>query len=194
MIPVASLSVSALVPLMSVVQWSAYDQAETQLTDAYRSLMTDLRPRERLNLRNAESVWIANRNRQCGHGSRNACATEQTSIRAAELDRRWVARFMPHVGQCYSTSVAKVGPRLEGDTDEGDGASILYNDRHTQVDYESSPRKLGFTAGDPARLCVIALPTNCPPGDHRGITYKATDLISRRTWIAQDSEHECGGA
>lgn len=185
---------SALVSFPAAAQWNAYDQAESQLTDAYRSLMMDLPPSERLNLRSAERTWIASRNRLCGHDARNACATKQSSERARNLDRIWVARFMPHVGQCFATAVAKVGPRLEGDTNTHDGASISYKDGHDQVDYESSPRSLGFRPRDPVRLCVIALPTNCPPGDHRGIIYKATDLASRRTWSAPDSEHGCGGA
>lgn len=177
-------------------QWTAYDQAESNLTATYRALMAQLPPKERLDLRTGERAWIANRNRVCGFETRGECATTWTASRAQQLDRQWVERFMPHVGDCFSTTVAHVGPRLEGDSveDSAPGASVAYQDGHYQVDYESSPTALGFNVGDAVHLCVVDLPRGCPPGDHRGIDYEATDLVTGRTFRAADSEHECGGA
>lgn len=175
-------------------QWTAYDQADLELNNAYKDLLSGLPAGERIGLRNSERTWIAARDRACGRNARNACALRMTSQRADYLDRQWTLRIAPKPGQCFSTSVKEVGNRLEGDADDTSGASIVYADGHYQVDYDSSRRKLGFKVGDSVRLCVVALPKGCPRGDHRGITYKATDLITRRTWVAADSEHMCGGA
>lgn len=191
MIGSVALSVAALA---ATGTWTAYDEAEYQLNQAYRSLMLRLSPPERLKLRDLERAWIATRNRTCGREAKNACATRMSIARGRELDREWVSRFMPRIGECFSTTVKQVGTRLEGDSEESNGASVAYADGHYQVDYESSPKTLGFRAGDPARLCVVSLPRGCPIGDHRGIVYKAVDRATRRTWTAADSEHSCGGA
>jgi len=177
-------------------QWTAsnLDEANSVLNDIYGSLMKDLPAPDRVGLRNSQRQWIADRNRQCGLEPQNDCAKRMTEAKALELDSQWTARFMPHEGDCFSTAVKEVGTRLEDDPDQTSGASISYEDGHYQVDYDSSPKTLGFSRGDPVRLCVVSLPTNCPPGDHRGVEYKALDLATQRSWTAADSEHECGGA
>jgi hypothetical protein len=43
-------------------------------------------------------------------------------------------------------------------------------------------------------LCLTGIPDECPPGDDRGKTYKATNLRTKKSWEAMDSEHMCGGA
>lgn len=177
-------------------QWTAYnfDDANSALNDIYGSLMKDLPAADRITLGNSQRQWLAERNRQCGLEAQNDCAKRMTEAKALELDRQWTARFMPHTGDCFSTAVKEVGTRLEDDPDQTSGASISYEDGHYQVDYDSSPKTLGFNNGDPVQLCVVSLPTNCPPGDHRGIEYKAVDLATQRSWAAADSEHGCGGA
>jgi hypothetical protein len=112
--------------------------------------------------------------------------------RARELDQRWVKRFMPRVGECSLKRVAEVKARLpEG---EPPGAYIAYANGPSQIDYDSSPSKLGFKVGDTVKLCVVEVPTDCPIGDHRGVLYRAVDLVTRRSWTAPDSQHGCGGA
>lgn len=191
-LPIAAIAFLSSFPALG--QWSPYEKADAQLNAAYRALVDRVPNGERTTLRNAQRAWIANRNRLCGREARNSCAAKMTIARAHELDRQWVARFLPRVGQCFSTSVLEVGPRLEGDRDGSSGASISYRDGHFQVDYDSNPRKLGFRPGDSVRLCVVSLPQNCPLGDHRGVTYRTTNLTNGRTWAAADSGHECGGA
>ncbi len=56
------------------------------------------------------------------------------------------------------------------------------------------PGAVRSKVGDPVLLCVVELPQNCPPNDHRGIVYAATNQRSGDTWRAPDSEHSCGGA
>lgn len=175
-------------------QLTNFDQANSELNEAYKAVITELPAGERNVLRDSERAWIASKNRNCGHEAQNSCAIRMTLQQADYLDRQWATRIAPRPRQCFSTTVKEVGNRLEGDDDDTSGTSISYADGHYQVDYDSSRRKLGFRAGDPVQLCVVSLPKDCPRGDHRGITYKTTDLVSHKTWIAADSEHMCGGA
>ena len=51
-----------------------------------------------------------------------------------------------------------------------------------------------FAVGNPVQLCLVSLPTDCPPGDDRGKEYS---LLDRRTGfggVYVDAWHLCGGA
>jgi hypothetical protein len=48
--------------------------------------------------------------------------------------------------------------------------------------------------GDRVSMCLVSIPKDCPPGDDRGRTYKATNKRTGHTWTLPDSEHMCGGA
>jgi hypothetical protein len=96
------------------------------------------------------------------------------------------------VGQCVDTAIKDVGTRLEGVPDSGD--AVRYADGGSQVSYDTIKGLKGSRAGDPVRLCLKSLPENCPPGDDRGKSYRATDLRTHSSWVAFDSEHMCGGA
>jgi len=102
------------------------------------------------------------------------------------------AQVLPAVGQCFSTKVHDTGYRLEGTPDSG--TSVTFEDGHSMVDYSVSIAASRWKVGDPMRLCVISLPTNCPKDDNRGVTYKASNIRAKDDWTAADSEHECGGA
>ena len=96
------------------------------------------------------------------------------------------------VGQCTNTTIKEVGTRLEGISDSGDAVS--YANGGYQVSYTTIKGLKGSRAGDPIRLCLTSLPDDCPPGDDRGKTYKATNLRTHKSWEESDSEHSCGGA
>jgi hypothetical protein len=102
------------------------------------------------------------------------------------------------VGQCATTNVKRVETRLaDGSTNQplpGSGSAIEFTNGGYQVSYEQLPAVDGSRPGDPIRICLVSLPKNCPPGDVRGKTYRATNLRTRRSWTLPDSEHMCGGA
>jgi hypothetical protein len=103
------------------------------------------------------------------------------------------AAAVPHkVGECVTTVVKETGTRLEGVADSG--SAIIYGNGIGQVSYEAIIGISASHAGDPIRLCLVSIPDDCPPGDDRGKTYKATNLRTKRSWEAMDSEHMCGGA
>jgi hypothetical protein len=102
------------------------------------------------------------------------------------------------VGQCVDTTVKSVGNRLEdGETHKpvlGSGSAIFYANGGYQVSYEQMPAVDSSNPGDPIRLCLVATPRGCPPGDNRGREYIATNLRTHKSWRLPDSEHACGGA
>lgn len=103
------------------------------------------------------------------------------------------AEAVPHkVGDCVTTAVKETGTRLEGIADSG--SAISYANGINQVSYEAIIGISASRVGDPVRLCLTAVPDECPPGDDRGKTYKATNLRTKKSWEAMDSEHMCGGA
>ena len=96
------------------------------------------------------------------------------------------------VGQCAETRVAKLESRLVDAPDSG--SAISYVNGGYQVSYDMIPGIQGSRRGDPVRLCLISIPSGCPPGDTRGRKYRATNLRTGQSWEAPDAEHMCGGA
>jgi hypothetical protein len=96
------------------------------------------------------------------------------------------------VGQCTTTTIALKGPRLEGVPGSGD--SVKYANGIFGISYESVPGLHSARVGDKVKLCLTSLPQDCPAGDDRGKTYKATDMRTHKSWDLPDSEHMCGGA
>lgn len=102
------------------------------------------------------------------------------------------AQKLPRTGQCFETKVYETGFRLEGAPESG--TTVTFADGRYMIDYESSPIASSWSRGDPVKLCVVSVPTDCPAGDNRGVVYKALNLRTRNEWTAADSQHKCGGA
>jgi hypothetical protein len=96
------------------------------------------------------------------------------------------------VGQCVTTTIKDKESRLEGMADSGDAVS--YANGGYGVSYDSVPGLRTARAGDTVRLCLSSIPQDCPAGDDRGKTYKATDMRTHKSWELPDAEHSCGGA
>ncbi|MBX3429463.1 MAG: hypothetical protein KF779_07785 [Hyphomonadaceae bacterium] len=93
------------------------------------------------------------------------------------------------IGACAQTSVIDYGFRADAS-----GSAIEYANGQVQIDYDFIEGIHHSRRGDVVRLCLTEIPIGCPPGDDRGRTYKATNLRTRESWSALDSEHSCGGA
>ena len=102
------------------------------------------------------------------------------------------------VGQCVQTTVKSVETRLaDGATNRpvpGSGSAISFANGGYQVSYEQLRAVDSSHSGDPARMCLVSVPKDCPPGDDRGREYKTTNLRTHRSWNLPDAEHSCGGA
>jgi hypothetical protein len=119
------------------------------------------------------------------------------------MKRVWVAglvlvhpaiagKRLAKAGRCTVTKIKQAGTRLGGIADSGDAVSCT-NDGY-QVSYETIRGLKGSRAGDCVKLCLVAIPGECPPGDDRGKVYKATNLRTHKSWTAQNSKHGRGGA
>ena len=102
------------------------------------------------------------------------------------------------VGECSKTKVLKVGQRLKDGTTGRDivnsGSEIEYANGIYQVSYDNIAGIDNSIIGDEVNLCLVSIPDNCPIGDDRGKVYEATNLRTKDTWTASDSQHGCGGA
>ncbi len=96
------------------------------------------------------------------------------------------------LGQCVPTSIREMGSRLQGDPSSG--SAILYANGATQVSYDVVPQVAAWRVGDAVTMCLVKLPTGCPPGDTRGSFYKVTNSRTGTSWTEADSAHSCGGA
>ena len=102
-------------------------------------------------------------------------------------------------GQCVSTRVAEVHPRLGGDgpvksTDYDAGTGVEFDNGGHQVSYSREQGLITSYPGDTVVMCLISIPQACPPGDDRGRSYLVTNMRTKKTWTLPDSQHMCGGA
>lgn len=102
------------------------------------------------------------------------------------------------VGQCAFTTVKSVETRLvDGETHRpirGSGSAVSLANGVYQVSYSQVPAVDQSRRGDRVFVCLIRLPSHCPPGDRRGKVYTTTNLRTEESWTLPDSEHGCGGA
>lgn len=150
-------------------------------------------------LRDIERAWLAVRNVGCGKDV--ACLTRMTRAQVAWLGSgaAMPATLPRRPGACSLSRIQQVGTRL-GDgsapvgDDPGSGSAVIEANQAMQVFYDQIPEIDRSRAGDPALVCLIDLPHDCPPGDDRGKVYGVANLRTRGAWSGPDAEHLCGGA
>lgn len=171
--------------------------ADIRLAWVYRALLHRSDPTGRAALQEAQRTWLKRR---------DACATAQCldtlySDRLDALERAFDARnrvlraHLAHVGDCETTRIDFIGPRLEEtEGQEPDGTSVGMENGVGLVSYAREAPALRSRIGDPVRVCLAAIPHGCPKGDDRGREYAVTNLRTGGRWRMPDAEHECGGA
>lgn len=101
-------------------------------------------------------------------------------------------------GTCAYTHVRTVAFRLQegenGPPIRGSGSAVTFANGLYQVSYEQVRAVDRSRRGDPVYICLVKLPTHCPPGDDRGRIYTTTNLRTLDSWTLPDSQHSCGGA
>jgi len=98
-----------------------------------------------------------------------------------------------NIGDCSESTIASITGRISPEPNETGTAVNFANGGH-QVSYEKVDSIIRSKVGDHVRICLVALPTDCPPGDDRGKVYKTTNERTNESWTMQDSQHGCGGA
>ena len=101
----------------------------------------------------------------------------------------------PTVGTCMATRIGRIGTRFhEGPPGRLDGTTVLFANGIRLVDYGLVGPVARSRVGDPVRVCVHALPQDCPGYDLRGIDYRVRNLRSGERWVMGNSQHLCRGA
>jgi uncharacterized protein YecT (DUF1311 family) len=163
---------------------------------AYARLLRHAPPGERPAIQQAQRAWLKRRD-GCGDMPclSEAYATRSERIwaevhRVEEVLRRGVAR----VGQCQVTTIEFIGGRLSDAPDDDAGTSVGFANAVSLVSYDFERAVAKSRVGDRVRVCLAAIPQDCPPGDDRGREYSVTNLRTGGQWRMPDSQHMCGGA
>jgi hypothetical protein len=98
------------------------------------------------------------------------------------------------LGACARSHIVGIEGRLSGDTSFESGTVVIFSNRGHQVSYDRETAIIGSRIGDPVSICLVHMPSNCPPGDDRGRVYVTTNQRTGGSWSLPDAEHECGGA
>lgn len=183
---------------------------EVAMVAAYRLALERLPPTDQAELRLQHLRWFNNYQESCNSAARTGNGLKECISRAlsghtrdlkASTKRDVLAAgdsLPTAVGECSTTTVSKIGTRLtegvNGPDIPGSGSLIFYADGGSQVSYDTIPAIERSQVGDKVLLCLVSIPTSCPPGDDRGRVYNAKNIRTGETWRLPDSQHSCGGA
>ena len=143
-------------------------------------------------IRQIQRGWLKVRNVGCGRNRgclRPLMADELGWLRSG---LRLSPALPASLGACSITTITRAYHNPSGIA--GSGSSTMEANGAAEVSYEQIPESNSARRGDPALVCLVDMPRNCPPGDDRGKTYAIADLRTLGAWAAPDSEHMCGGA
>jgi len=101
------------------------------------------------------------------------------------------------IGRCAETIVTKVvrRPYENGDPATANfGSAIQYKNGGGQISSEQNAGIDASMPGDRVKICLVALPHNCPRGDYQGAVYHALNMRTGQDWDAPNSKRACGGA
>jgi hypothetical protein len=143
-------------------------------------------------IRQIQRGWLKARNVGCGKDRTCLLALMNYELGWLRSGQRLSPALPKSVGACSLTTVTQVTTRLDGIA--GSGSDVREANGAAEVSYDQIPASDASRRGDPALVCLVGLPSDCPPGDDRGKTYAVADLRTLGAWSAPDSEHMCGGA
>lgn len=101
-----------------------------------------------------------------------------------------IASEIPKVGECYNTKVETINSRPKGIPQSG--VSLVYRNGIRQTSYDENVVSAKWKIGDDVSICVTQTPSDCPPGDIRGIYYKTRNHRTNEIWEALNAQHMCG--
>jgi uncharacterized protein len=180
---------------------------DDSLAHAYRAALENAGDAE--GLRATQRQWLKSRN-ACKN---KACLMQKYATRLSALDSSTApanrASALPaKVGDCADSVISGKATRFE-DATPGEvggeavvqlenGLALYIVDVSVQPPPDNADRYMyttsDFAVGDRVRLCLAALPEDCPPGDDRGKRYSVTNYKNRLSFDGVDAWHSCGGA
>ncbi len=154
------------------------------------------------NIKLDQRNWLKKRN-LCKD---KACLKDSYNQRINELAS--VNPLPKTVGDCVDSSIAEKLTRFEGAIAGEAGGEVavqlkngisLYIQNIANFPGTENADKYMFSTndflkGDKVKLCLQALPTDCPKGDDRGKIYSVTNYKNNMSFVGVDAWHLCGGA
>ena len=142
-----------------------------------------------------DSVWIqwaeVRRSSTAGAIYRKCPAqiTEQSSQNTA---------LPAKIGQCVETQIVKISDRfgkdVQSSSSDWSGTAVRFSNGGYQVSYDKETSIIRSKVGDTVKMCLRAVPKDCPKGDERGKLYNTQNSRTGEAWTLPDSQHRCGGA
>jgi uncharacterized protein len=172
---------------------------DDSLSAAYSSALAEGKADK---IKREQKKWLKKRN-SCKD---KECVKKQYVQRINELSN--LNQLSLKVGDCIDSKIVGKFTRFEGAVaGEGGGEVIVELEKKVGL-YLQSVAGLSenanqdkymystadFSKGDKVKLCLVALPDNCPPGDDRGKVYSVTNYKNKKSFVGIDSWHSCGGA
>ena len=105
------------------------------------------------------------------------------------------------LGQCVNISIIgitdrfgeRLNPYVDANGFDSGSAADFRNGGHV-ISYSKEQILLNSRNGDRIRMCLVSIPTNCPPGDNRGRMYQIINVRTHDSAVMSNSQHMCGGA
>ncbi len=102
------------------------------------------------------------------------------------------------IGQCVETRITKIsdrfGKEIQSSSGDWSGTAVQFSNGGYQVSYEKETSIIRSKIGDTVKMCLKAVPSDCPKGDERGKLYNTQNMRTGEAWTLPDSQHRCGGA
>lgn len=134
------------------------------------------------------------------------CANSESETALPADPASEISSIPTRIGDCFETQVVDKFFRLWAPDDPempqeeyGIGKEIVLKLPNEFLLYtdQIGDRQLAspdYAPGNPVQLCLVSIPTDCPPGDDRGKEYSLLDRKTGYQAVHIDSWHLCGGA
>jgi hypothetical protein len=114
-----------------------------------------------------------------------------SGLSTPEIGTKLSSELPTTIGNCANTTIESVENRIDGDSESG--SAVKFKNGGYQVGYDIDPAIQESINGDPVRMCLLSIETNCQPED-AGRSYRTTNLRTHKTWERGDSSHQCHGS
>ncbi|CAG7856314.1 hypothetical protein MCAMS1_00747 [biofilm metagenome] len=164
-------------------------------------------------LRNEEAAWLVERNackdKVCVKLAYEKRINELVNQANSQIyEQKNTTNIPSKVGKCVESKIQSKSTRFEGAVagDTGGEVNVQFDNSVGLyiLDVEGLPKSTNqdkymystsdFAIGDDVKLCLSALPNDCPEGDDRGKVYSVTNHKNNKTFTGVDAWHLCGGA
>ena len=190
---------------------SELSDLDESMTAAYRDALANSDSSE--NIKSSQRNWLKKRNTckdaTCLKNSYTQRINALNNLAGSPSNHQNNNKTLPQkVGACTDSTIMEKNTRFEGAVAGEAGGEVnvlvaaelgLYIQSVSGLPDSANADKYmystnDFAIGDKIKLCLIALPEDCPKGDDRGKVYTVTNYKNDKSFTGVDAWHLCGGA